>query len=170
MTDSNSSPSDTVNSFVVRLWQEGPDQQRGTIRHVQSQTRQAFNDLEQIVDFIEAQIAPQQKAATMDSQHQPATAWPELVIERQREPAPSPIARSRWLPPLKLGRQVAWLTAGLLLLVVSASIVLPQAGLTPSPGTAAGGNVLSAAIIAFLTGLIVGGALIGLWSYLRLQE
>jgi len=167
MTGSDPLPSHTVNSFVIRLWQEGPDQQRGTIRHVQTQAQQAFDDPKQIVDFIEAQTSPKQKGATTDSQYH---TWPELVSERQHEPALSPRFRSRWFPPLKLGRQVAWLTAGLLVLVVSASLLLPQTGFTPTPGTAAGGNALSAAIIAFLTGLIVGGATIALWNYLRLQE
>ena len=52
-SDSNSSATETSESFVVRMWQEDPGEWRGTVRHVQSQTQLGFTRVDQAARFIQ---------------------------------------------------------------------------------------------------------------------
>ncbi len=56
MTESGILPDDEAQSFVVRVWSEGPGLWRGKINHVQSGVCQGFNRLGQVVQFMERQI------------------------------------------------------------------------------------------------------------------
>jgi hypothetical protein len=51
--NSNTSASESSQSFVVRMWQEDPGEWRGTVRHVQSNTQLGFTRLEQVRAFIQ---------------------------------------------------------------------------------------------------------------------
>ena len=58
MNETGRNKPNTVNSFVIRIWQEFPGQWRGTIRHVQSEAQKAFTTLNQAVQFIDQQTKP----------------------------------------------------------------------------------------------------------------
>ena len=65
--DSNSSASETSESFVVRMWQEDPGEWRGTVRHVQSQTQLGFTRVEQATRFIQQHSTGVETVAQMKS-------------------------------------------------------------------------------------------------------
>lgn len=51
--NSNTSASETSQSFVVRMWEEDPGEWRGTVRHVQSDTQMGFTRIDQVRAFIQ---------------------------------------------------------------------------------------------------------------------
>jgi hypothetical protein len=67
MSDQNLPPSIRTESFVVRLWEETPGEWRGSIRHVQSETRRGFTRLNQVVRFIEQQTGQREERRAVPS-------------------------------------------------------------------------------------------------------
>ena len=74
--DSNSSASETSESFVVRMWQEDPGEWRGMVRHVQSEAQVGFTRVEQAARFIEAHSSGAgSPAAVRKTAAGPAVRW-----------------------------------------------------------------------------------------------
>jgi hypothetical protein len=46
------------NSFVIRIWSNGPGRMRGTIEHVASRNSQSFANPEAVLEFIQAHLSP----------------------------------------------------------------------------------------------------------------
>lgn len=145
MNQPNLPTDETVHSFVVRFWQEQPGQWRGAIRHVQSDARLAFLDRAQALRWMERYLGSAL----------PQTAAPPVGL----------VARLRawwqqWPQPLTVGLSLA---GGLAVLVV-ALLLAP-----PTPTTLAGATVTNRQddLFPFLGGLLIGVAVMALWTRLR---
>ncbi len=141
-------PDDTTHSFVIRLWQEVPGQQRGTIRHVQSEARMAFTRLEQAVRWIE-RTTVNQAAVNQSAVEQPRNAVTTARTWWQR------VTRYPHTPAFAL----AGMVAVLLLVVVLTTPDMPSS----LAGTAAGGAWGVNGLLPFLAGLLIGGLVVVLW-------
>lgn len=49
-------PEKSAQSFIMRVWQEKPGHLRGTIQHVQSDSRRGFEQLAQAQQFVESHL------------------------------------------------------------------------------------------------------------------
>lgn len=132
--DSVKQSSDATQSFVVRVWQEKPDHLRGTIQHVQSETKRGFERIEQMQSFIE--------------QHMP------LFTRKTNQP----FAFSRSLPRFGIKPAFALITV----LVVVAGAMLYGNSFTPVGASATAIGVPSLdSLITFLAGTVLGGITVG---------
>lgn len=145
MNQPNLPTDETVHSFVVRFWQEQPGQWRGAIRHVQSDARLAFLDRAQALRWMERYLgsALSQTAAPQVGLAARLRAWWQLGPQ-----------------PLTVGLSLA---GGLAVLVV-ALLLAP-----PTPATLAGTTVTNRQndLIPFLFGLLIGVAVMAVWTRLR---
>ena len=81
--DSNSSASETSESFVVRMWQEDPGEWRGTVRHVQSQAQLGFTRVEQATRFIQEHSTGVETRAAAKSTAKAAAVHLDLRMSRR---------------------------------------------------------------------------------------
>lgn len=140
-------PDETTHSFVIRLWQEVPGQQRGTIRHVQSEARMAFTRLEQAVQWIERTTRVTQPTVDKPRLRNVMTgvrAWWATIMQY------------RYTPTLALAGTIAVI----LLVVVLTTPDVPGS----LAGTSAGAALGETGLLPFLAGLFVGGLLVVLWG------
>jgi len=128
---------DKPQSFVIRLWQAGPREWRGTIRHVQSGVQRGFTQIEQTGSFIEQQI----KVSTLPR-------------------APAPFDWSG------LTRRQVRLAGAMIGVIVFAFVALVVANVNPTmplSGAAYGPAITLEELTAFLIGAGVGGLAVGVW-------
>lgn len=142
MNQPNLPPDETTHSFVLRLWQETPGQWRGAIRHVQSDTRLAFLNLDQAVRWIERYLAADQTNVTPGARSFPA-----------------------WLSA-KWASRPRFVASGLVLagsLALLALVVwLAPTTSAPLAGAAIGAES-STWLTPFLLGLVIGVGIVLLW-------
>ncbi len=143
-------PDETTHSFVIRFWQELPGQWRGTIRHVQSESRMAFTRLDQAVRWIERLTSANQLTAVPPrARNRAAWLWAGL--------------QAGWVRLLRYQYTPVWALAGMVaLLLIVVILTAPDV-----PGSLAGASVDSGGgsggLLPFLVGLVIGGLLVMLW-------
>jgi hypothetical protein len=135
-----------THSFVLRLWQETPGQWRGTVRHVQGESRMAFTQLDQAMRWIAHAIHLDNPTA--------AQIHPQPQASR---------SRPRWLRLPQLGTTPAWIAAGVLATLVLVVALTSQLGSQTLTGTAAGPTDDINGLLIFLVGLVCGGVAVALW-------
>ncbi len=132
--DSAKQTKESAQSFVLRIWQEKPGHWRGTIQHVQSQTRRGFERLEQAQQFIERYLP--------SSAHTP----------NQSMSFPGWLRKPTFKPALAL----------IALIVVVVGVMLLSNSY--SAGSASGTSISIPSldsILVFLTGAVLGGSAVG---------
>jgi hypothetical protein len=147
--DNSTSPSeDNTHSFVLRIWEEEPGQRRGTIRHVQSQSKRGFTKLSQAFDFIERHLS--RISSRSASEH--SASGPLIFLSGRR---------------LRMARQqMAAMAAGLLVLFVfGITMFAPQQSDILLGTTVESGQLASG--ISFLAGILAGVLLAALWQRAR---
>lgn len=142
MNQPNLPPDETTHSFVLRLWQETPGQWRGTIRHVQSDSRLAFLKLDQAMRWVERYLTADQASVAPDALSFPA--WLSAKWAARPRFVASGLALAGGLALLAL---VVWLAP------------TPSA---PLAGAAIGADS-SPWLTPFLLGLVLGSGLVLLW-------
>ncbi len=149
----------TTQSFVLRLWQAAPGQWRGTIRHVQSDARMAFLQLDQAIHWIERYLAADQPtAAQPDPRRGPQVAHNAVTARWRRV---SPRIAHWWATRPRFVRPGLALASGLALL----ALVVTLSPTTPAAlaGATIDSNTGSNELAPFLLGLVVGGGLVAIW-------
>jgi hypothetical protein len=138
-------PTDTPQSFVIRMWRESPRKWRGTVRHVQSEAQRGFERLDQAFGFIE----------------QRTFAPPSPIAQKAERRSLFPPLDWSWLGTRRM--QPVWALAGLVvLLAVTLLLVNPNANV-PLAGAAIGGGDECLLLSAFVCGAVVGGVGVALW-------
>ena len=154
MNQPNLPPDDTTQSFVLRLWQTTSGQWRGSVRHVQSDTRQAFSTLDQAVRWIERYLADRQAA-----QQTPAGPYqPRFLVGIQRW----------WAVQPRLVTTGLVLAGGVALLALV--VTLAPAAPASLAGAAIENSGSSNRLGPFIFGLVVGGGLVALWGRLTIKR
>lgn len=138
-------PDETTQSYVIRLWQEVPGQWRGTIRHVQSESRMAFTQLDQAVRWIERAMETKRSTVAQPRVQAAVTglrAWAARILRHQGTPV--------------------WAMAGMVaVLLIFVVFVSPEA--SALAGTSVGVVGGFGALLPFLSGLVIGGLAVALW-------
>ncbi len=148
MTDLIPPREDNTQSFLIRLWQERPNQWRGTIRHVQSEAKRSFVRLDQAIAFIEQRLQVR-------------------VQPPDRVTSESPAPRFRWGDLGQRRVVMAWAAVGLVMFLALAFALsngVPSGSLS---GTAVDIPAGLEIWVAFLTGLVLGGLGMGVWFRFR---
>lgn len=139
MADTGPQSDDSTQSFVVRTWQEPCGNLRGTVRHVQSQTRRGFTRLSQAQKFIEQSLARPGSAPA------PST---RPVTPRSLKWAGLP--RRRFL---MAASALAIVAAAGMVVIASVNVNLPAA---VNLGSAVGPGLTIEVILALFIGLVLG--------------
>ena len=148
MAETGPQTDDTIQSFVVRTWQEPRGNLRGTVRHVQSQAQHGFTRLSQAQEFIEQNLA-------------------------QTGNAPTPVTRSATTRLLRwsgLPRRRLFMVASAVVIVIAAGVVVissldrPSAPLLGSAiGQAPSQATSFEVVLALIIGLALGSLATALW-------
>ncbi|MGB8646485.1 MAG: hypothetical protein WCF84_14700 [Anaerolineae bacterium] len=142
MTDSIHSHEDTTQSFLIRLWQERPNEWRGTIRHVQSEAQRGFSQLDQALLFVREHTAGR----------------PATPVQEQ---AATPRPWTEWLGRRRV--PMAWAAMGFVTLISIWLIATNAVPGMPLSGTAGNGGPGGEMFLAFVAGIVLGGVGAGLW-------
>ncbi|GEM_PF-1641149 len=143
-------PDETTHSFVIRLWQEMPGQWRGTIRHVQSESRMAFTRLDQAVRWIERSIETKPPARV-----QPLARNAANGLRTRLRAWWTSIAHYQHTPVFALAGVLAMLI--IVVLLTASDVPASLAGASVGSGGSFGG------VLPFLVGLVIGGLLVVVW-------
>ncbi len=141
MTEQSRRPDEEAQSFVVRVWSEGPGQWRGRVSHVQGDVQQGFTRLSQAVLFMERRVGGY-----------------------RREPAAEYEPRPAGKRPLQMTRltgramRLAAVAATLVVLAIGVTLLSGLSGGGRLAGTASGGSLDVEPVLAFLAGAVAGGA------------
>ncbi len=148
MADSIPPDKDRTQSFLIRLWQERPNQWRGTIRHVQSEAQRGFVRLDQAVAFIEQRF--------------------NLRLQQPiREASEAEPARFGWNILGQRRALIAWAATGLVVLLALAFVLTGPVSSRSLSGTAVGVPAEFDIGLAFLLGLVLGGLGMRIWFRFR---
>jgi len=143
-------PDDEAQSFVVRVWSEGPGLWRGKISHLPRGAHEGFTRLSQAVRFMEQRIPGYRR---------------EPAAEYEPRAAGKRGFQANWLTGRKL--RLASALACLALLAGGALLVSMPSGGGSLAGAAAGGGLDMGPGLVFLAGATAGGTATALWVRAR---
>lgn len=159
MNQPNLPPDATTQSFVLRLWQAAPGQWRGTIRHVQSDARLAFLNLDQAIHWVERYLTADQRPEQLSDQR-PGAHLTQNGLGARHQRISARIARW-WATRPRFVRAGLALAGGMALLAL-AVMLAPTTPATLAGATSAS-NSGSNELPPFLLGVVVGGGLVAIW-------
>ena len=165
MPDKNRVNSEEPQSFVVRMWREGPGRWRGKISHVQSKDSRAFTRLEESTRFMAERLS----GIEMPEKQETIT---KNIPSLSLDPLSTRDSNSRslifsWLPK-KRSLRLAMSAVGVCVVAAIAVLFYNPAG-NPTggmSGTAQGSGLET--VLLFFLGAVVGGVLVGI--YVRLTR